>query len=126
MKNKTVDLSKKRVTDLKINKRVMLTDPRPAGEEATLLVRRGRLIEVAKKYISKRCDKKGEVIESNLSEQERRGLKKLKERAKSGKVVIRPTDKSHKLCISTMENYREPGRPHTEGGRPQGQQTAHH
>ena len=44
-------------------------------------------------------------------------MKKLKERAKSGKIVIRPTDKSYKLCISTMENYREPGRPHTEGDR---------
>ena len=41
----------------------------------------------------------------------------MKERAKSGKVVTRPTDKSHKLCISTMENYREQGRPHTEGDR---------
>ena len=42
------------------------------------MVRRGRLIEAANNYIDRNCDKKGEVRESNLSDQERRGHKKVK------------------------------------------------
>ena len=38
--SKTVDLSKRKVTDIKINKRILLPDPRPAREEAILMVMR--------------------------------------------------------------------------------------
>ena len=115
--NKKIDMGNKRVTDIKVNRRVMLPDPRPAGEEATLMVRRERLLDVVEEYINEKCDEKGQVKESNFYEQERIGVKKLSKRVKEKEIVIRPTDKSHKLSISSMDNYIEQGKPHTEGDR---------
>ena len=96
---KRVDMGNRRVTDIKLNKRVMLPDPRPAGEEATLMVRRDRLLKAAREFIEEKCDSKGQILESNYSEQERRGVRKLKGRVNKKEIVIRPTDKSHKLCV---------------------------
>ena len=64
-------------------KRVMLTDPRPAGEEALLMVRRERLLQVAEQYIEEKCDSRGAIKESNYYDSERRGIKKLKARIKN-------------------------------------------
>ena len=41
----------------------------------------------------------------------------MKARTKNNEVVIQPNNKSHKLCISSMENYFQQGRPHTEKDR---------
>ena len=106
-------MGNRRVTDIKVNKRVMLAAPRPAGEEATLMVRRERLLQVAREFIDDNCDSKGQIKESNYSEQERRGTKKLKTRIKNKEIVIRSTDKSHKLCVCTFDNYLEQGNTHT-------------
>ena len=38
-------------------------------------------------------------------------------RVKNKEIVIRPTDKSHKLCVSSWSNYEEQGRVHTEKDR---------
>ena len=48
---KIVDMGNRKVTDVRINKRIMLPDPRPAGEEAVLMVRRERLLQVANEFI---------------------------------------------------------------------------
>ena len=56
---KTIDMGRRRVTDVRVNKRIMLPDPRPPGEEATLMARRGRILETAERYIKKNCNGKG-------------------------------------------------------------------
>ena len=81
------------------------------------MVRRERLLEVAQSYLHERCNKKGEVKDSNYTEQERRGMKKLKERVKHKEIVVRPTDKSHKLCVCSWDNYVEQGRVHVDKDR---------
>ena len=68
-------------------------------------------------YIESRYNEKGDIVESNLSAQKRRGIKKLKLRTKKKEVVIRPTDKSHKLCLCSWDNYVEQGKIHVEKDR---------
>ena len=70
---KIIDMGNRRVTEVKVNRRVMLPDQRPAGEEAVLMVRRERLLQVAREYLQEKCDDKGQVQESNFIDQERRG-----------------------------------------------------
>ena len=82
-----------------------------------MLVRCSRLEGVFTKYMESNCDEKGNLLESNLLEQGKRGLKKLLKRVKNKEVVINCTDKSGKLCISTMENYIEQGKEHVGSDR---------
>ena len=42
-----IDMGNRRVTDIKVNKRVMLPAPIQTGEEAILMVRRERLLQAA-------------------------------------------------------------------------------
>ena len=66
-KTKTLDLGKRRVTDLKTNRRIMMPDPRPAKEEAVLMVRRERIMQETENYIREKCNSKGEIKESNMT-----------------------------------------------------------
>ena len=63
--------------------------------------------------VLKECRGKIECIE-NLTVSERRGLKKLAKRVKNKEIVIWLTDKSGKMCVSTVEKYEEAGEAHTE------------
>ena len=76
------DMRKRMATDVKTNQRVIMPDARPANEEAELLVRCSRLEGVFKKYMESNCDEKGNLLEGNLTQQEKRGLKKLLKRVK--------------------------------------------
>ena len=44
-------------------------------------------------------------------------MKKLKIRVKNDEIVINTTDKSGKLCVSTIENYIQQGSKHIKGDR---------
>ena len=55
---------------------------------------------------------------SNLTNQQNRGLKKLKKRIKDKEIVCFQTDKSGSLSVDTPENYIESMKPHLEGTIP--------
>ena len=112
-----LDMRRRLATDIKTNQRVIMPQARPAGEEAELLVRFARLEKVFVEYVEKHCDEKGNQKESNLTEKERRGMKKLQKRVKNKEVVINTTDKSGRLCINTMQSYVEQGRKHVGNDR---------
>ena len=57
-------------------------------------------------------DQKG-VQESNLTEEEVRGLEKLKKRVKEGELVVVKTDESGQFSIMIIEEYRRAGEVHT-------------
>ena len=103
---KTFDFRKKRATDVKTNQRIYLPEPRPFKEEAELTVRNEQWLEEVVKYRKSHCDEEGNIRECNLSRQEKSGLRKLRERVKSGEIVIGTTDKSGKLCVSSMEDRK--------------------
>ena len=115
---KRFDFRKKRTTDVKTNQRVYLPQPRPLREEAELSVRNDAWEAEIRKYRKEFCDEEGLILAGcNLTESERRGLKKLKKRAEDGDIVIGTTDKSGKLCVSSMESYIRQGRKHVGDDR---------
>ena len=57
-------------------------------------------------------DEKG-VQETNLTEEEARGLEKLKKRVKEGELVVVKTDKSGKFSIMSLTEYKRAGEVHT-------------
>ena len=99
------------------NPRVELPKPRPQEEERTLMAKELMWEEEIKAYIKIHCNNKGDQLESNLTKQQKRGLAKLRERAKSGEIVITCTDKSNGFAASTRENYRLQGAPHVAGDK---------
>ena len=57
------------------------------------------------------CDEGG-VQESNLTKEERVGLKTLKKRVGEGEIVVCSTDKSSRFAVMTMEEYILAGQKH--------------
>ena len=81
-------------------------------EEANLEMLRAELKNCFKNYMGKHCKKNGEQ-ESNLTQDEKEGLKKLKKRFKEGEIIVLPTDKSGRFGVMSYENYVKAGGKHT-------------
>ena len=77
---KTLDLRKLRTTDIKTNRSTIMPKSGKADEETLLLSRKAVWLRAARKYIEMYCDEKGEVKDTNLTQQEARGIKKLLKR----------------------------------------------
>ena len=106
------DMSKIRATDIKTNQRVIMPAPRPTKEECRLEVRTELMKTKFREYKEEFCDEKGEQRQKSLDKQELLGLKDIKKRLQDGEVVIKETDKSHKLCVNSVENYTKQGVDH--------------
>ena len=79
-------------------------------KEASLTLCREKLNEAMRKY--KEGEKKSG---SNLSKEQKRGLRKLRKRVKNKEIVCFQTDKSGIISVDTPENYIESMKPHLEG-----------
>ena len=55
--------------------------------------------------------------ECNLTDFEKRGIRKLRKRVKEGEIVIYLTDKSGKMFITTPEIYLKQGSVHVQGDK---------
>ena len=60
-------------------------------------------------YKEKSCNKWGEQ-ETNLTEEESRGLKTLQKRVKNKEIVVLKTDKTGKFCVADRDTYLEIGK----------------
>ena len=109
-----LDLSKLRVTDLKENKRVILPKALNATEEAKIEVRLDALWKEFKEYVKEECKEDGSQ-ESNLSHEQLLGLQSLRKKIKEEGLLVVPTDKSGKLCVTNKETYLKMGTAHTKG-----------
>ena len=113
--------SKKRVTSMKGNSRVVLPKiMKNFRDEAALETLRTEVMQVFKTHIKKNCNDRGEQ-RSNLSNSELRGLRSLKKRVKNGEIVVVPTDKTGKLCVMAREAYEEAGKVHVDKDEKVGQ-----
>ena len=56
--------------------------------------------------------------ESNLTKQQKQGLKKLRRRIKNKEIVCYQTDKSGSISVDTPSNYVDSMKPHLEGTIP--------
>ena len=109
----TINFRKQKCTDTKHNTRLILPGPASNQRESELDMRRVQWSAIYHKYISEFCDEEG-VQESNLSEEEARGLASLKKRVADGSLIIYLTDKSSRFAVMS-EEYLEAGRKHTAG-----------
>ena len=89
-----------------------MPDPRSAKEEAEIAVRTSKTMEIVKQYRRDHCDEEGRPVRAVIQPELQRGIKKLQRRVKEGEIVVRTTDKSKKLCISSYESYTRQGRVH--------------
>ena len=94
-----------------------MPQPRPTGEECDLEVRSSKLLETFENYMKDNCNEEGEQIDNNLTKNDKTGLKFLRKRIKEREVVIKETDKSHKFCVNSWENYIEQGKGHIKNDR---------
>ena len=109
-----VNFANHKVTDAKMNTRVVLPRSLTPKEEGDLEVRRTIWASLFDRYKESMTDEEG-VQESNLSTEETRGLKSLQERIKSGEIVICQTDKSGRFAVLTREDYERAGMKHVKG-----------
>ena len=98
-------MGRERCTNIKTNDRVIMPEAMTAKEEAKLALRTDKTLEVSRKYIEKNCDEEGRPLRGGLSKEMARGVEKLQERIKNWEIVVRTTDKSKRLCLSTYESY---------------------
>ena len=111
----TVDMRKRRTTDVKGNSRVVL--PRKMREfevEAKLEMFRQETRGTMTMYMREACGPRG-LQKSNLTRGEIKGLRSLRKRIKEGELVVMPTDKTGLFAIMTRETYTECGMKHTRG-----------
>ena len=114
---RSLNLARRRVTDIKGNSRVILPKKVKNFEvEARLELLRIECMAVFKKYIEDECQGDGKQ-KSNLNKTQLKGLLSLKKRIDNAEIVILPTDKTGRFAIMTRETYLQSGLKHTRGDK---------
>ena len=108
----SVNLQRRRVTDLKQNSKVCLPKPLKVQEEAKLSVRVSHYREEFRKHRMKFCNQHGKQ-KQNLTQNQQKGLASLRKRIKNQEIVILQTDKTGKFAVTDMETYEKMGEEHT-------------
>ena len=73
---------------------------------------KSHMLEKVDEYMRNKCDEKG-YPKSNLTKDEKVGLKELKKKIDDQELVVFKTDKSGKLSVDTVENYKSALEVHT-------------
>ena len=110
VEQKRFDFREARSTELPFNSRTYIPGAIKQDEEIRLQNLRLDLTRIVEEF----ADTK-EVALTNLTDVQKRGLTKVKEREAENEVVVFQTDKSGKLAIDTPNNYKETATPHIEG-----------
>ena len=106
------DERKRRVTDLRECNRITLPKPLPEIMEAKIEVRRDFQKDIFENYRRENCSNSGEQA-SNLSRDEKEGLKTLEKKIKERKIIVIKTDKSSRFAVCSEEAYIRMGKIHT-------------
>ena len=110
---KTVNFADKRATDIPTVQRLYPPKPGKLKQESILENIKMKLLDTTKEYMNKHCDNKGRIKNHNLSNEEKEGIKEIKEKIKEREIVVFQTDKSGRFSIDTPENYEEAVLNHT-------------
>ena len=119
MKSKSLDFGNLSAPKYKYNKRICMPDPESPELEVCHELRRTEMNRIFNRFINdgqktKKYLKGTQSHEnSNLTREELIGLKSLKQRIKSGEIIICETDKSRKFAALTPAQYLESGLQHT-------------
>ena len=110
---KIVDMTSIKATDMKFNRRIYAPNAAPEKLESNLQQTKEALEEVFERYKKEKADEKGNIRETNLTDNQAKGLRELKEKTKKGLVVM-PTDKTMGLSIETKESYKAAAEVHVK------------
>ena len=109
-----MEFSRRRVTDMPTNRFIHIPNPAAPAIETVLDNISCRVDTLTTAYIQRKCDKKGNIIEKNLDQQQQRGLRSLLKRVNEKEIIVQKTDKGGDLALNTPENYIETMKPHYE------------
>ena len=113
--NLSMNLSKRRATDLKGNSRVIFPKRSKDFEtEAKIEAFRIQALAEFRSFVAEKCRKGGRQT-MNLSKNQEMGLKSLTQRVKNGEIVIVATDKSGKFAVMSRRAYEDSGKKHMMG-----------
>ena len=119
-----IDFNKRRVSDYKHNKRVVLPAPMSNDKEFECELRKNLYLQAFNEYLKDGETKKKDACKGghgqkdkkeilNLTEKELRVFKSLKKRVKMDEIVITSTDKSGRIAVLTKDQFIEAGEVHT-------------
>ena len=104
----TIDLSKKKATEIKANQRVKLVDPDCDDEkEIKRDFLKVKILETYDRYIEMNCTKNGEIRNSNKEDDANpiRPLNEIKKRVVDKELMVVDTDKINKISVMKGETY---------------------
>ena len=105
VQQKIVDLTLKKATDMKFNRRIFAPNAAPIKLKSNLQQTKEALEEVFETYKKEKADSKGNIHNTNLTTNQSKGLTELKKKMKEDLVVM-PTDKTMGLSVETKESYK--------------------
>jgi len=107
IEKKEFNFKEARSTDLPFNSYVYMPKPLETVEEVKLQCLKNKILSITEEYANKNNNSL-----KNLSNEQRKGLKSLKQRQKNKEIVVFQTDKSGKMIVDSPENYIEAAKPH--------------
>ena len=110
-----IDLSNKRCTQMKTNRRVFMPPYRPVKEECILQTRNQVWMDKWRRYRDEYCKKDGSQEHQQLTKDEIKGKTSLLKRVSAGELYIGPSDKGKGVCVMSVEMYDKMSIVHTEG-----------
>ena len=115
---KTFDATKKvinflslKATDLKNNKRIIITDVNDDAEAIRMNYIKTELKAV---FMKEHCDEKGDLLDNNMTMKQGKAIKDLKVKMKKEDLVCIETDKTGKFALDTKLNYMNKMQKHIE------------
>ena len=97
-----------RATDFSSNKDIIMPGPVKIRDELIIQQKKEKHIDTVKEYMLTNCDRKGVINQSeNLTDRERKGRDQIMRGIANQGWMLYNTDKSGKLCLDTVANYKE-------------------
>ena len=107
VEKKEFNFNEARSTDLPFNTETYMPKPLETTDEIKLQCLKNELIKITDEYAENNRNSL-----SNLSKEQKAGLKSLKKRQKNKEIVVFQTDKSGKMIVDSPENYIEGAKAH--------------
>ena len=105
----TIDMRNMSSTDLPFNSRVYLPEGIDEITEMEMFMLKNKLEATMEDYVKSHSNK-----QKNLTTEQKKGIRSLKQRRDRGEIVVFQTDKSMKMAVDSANNYIESMKTHVE------------
>ena len=100
VENKEFNFRRMKATDMPTNKKINLPRVTQTVHELRIQVLKSEMMKTTEQYCNERKDKW-----TNLTTEEKEGLRSIMQRRKDGEIVTNVTDKSGRFSVDSVENY---------------------